>query len=290
MTTDAKTHPQAPHRQLLFVLGSVWLMLAAYSLTSQKIDLFGLTLQKSEIRAYVTASSADADLPRERPARRSVLIPPQVALPEKTTAPAAATVTVPPSATARRIIDERPHKILTVGDSMVKILMPRLADCCLARGHELTPDMWYGSTTLDWSRSQKLDQLIRIHKPSYIFVALGSSELRARKVQQRAAWVRTIIDKIGELPFVWIGPPNWREDTGINDVIERVVGKERFFLSKHLKMKRTTDGIHPLPEDGARWMDLVAAWMVGHSAAPIVMKQPTRKAPRPHAILLHEQK
>ena len=74
---------------------------------------------------------------------------------------------------------------------------------------------------------------MKTYKPDFVFICLGGNELFIKDIKKkRTKYVQKMVADIGSTPFVWIGPPNWKEDTGINDMIHSVVGDERFFLSK----------------------------------------------------------
>lgn len=174
-----------------------------------------------------------------------------------------------------------PHeRILLFGDSMVEVLQPRLTDYCLENGHELHPAIWYGSTTAGWAAGDQLTELLREAKPTMVIVALGSSEISSRDVERREPYVRRIVRRIGARKLLWIGPPNWRDDTGINALLVRVLGEDRFFRSAELTLPRKSDGIHPDAEGGVLWADAFAGWVGRGSAYPIALTPPTRRAPK----------
>jgi hypothetical protein len=113
-------------------------------------------------------------------------------------------------------------------------------------------------------------------------VVLGSSELRVREVDKREALVEQMLRAIGARKLVWIGPPNWTRDTGINALIQRCVGKGRFFRSAELSFERKRDGVHPTLTSSKHWMDVAAKWIVESSDVPIKLSTPvTSGAPRP---------
>lgn len=172
------------------------------------------------------------------------------------------------------------ERILLFGDSMVEVLQPRLTDYCLENGHELRPAIWYGSTTAAWAEGGELTELLRDAKPTMVIVALGSSEISSRDVDRREPYVRRIVRRVGARKLLWIGPPNWREDTGINALLARVLGEDRFFRSAELTLPRKADGIHPDAEGGALWADAFVDWIGHGSAYPFVLAPPTRRAPK----------
>lgn len=91
--------------------------------------------------------------------------------------------------------------------------------------------------------------------------SLGGNELFIRHPERRAECIDRIMEKIGGIPFIWIGPPNWQKDTGINRVIRSCTGEYRFFDSSDMKLQRSDDGKHPTRYAARIWMDSIASWM-----------------------------
>lgn len=176
------------------------------------------------------------------------------------------------------------EKILLLGDSMVEVLSPWLAAYAKENGHELVPAIWYGSTTAAWARSPELARLLREVEPTLVLIALGSSELTARSVATKKPFVDAIVDRVGPRKLAWVGPPNWREDTGINALLEAEVGPGRFFRSAELELTRKKDGIHPDAAGGRVWADAIAAWL--EDGLRIRMAAPTAVAAAPPARVL----
>ena len=157
------------------------------------------------------------------------------------------------------------YTLLFVGDSMLEGLSPRLA-----------------AYAEKWGATHKLRAYIEKFKPGYIVVCLGGNELFVRNVERsRAAMVDSIIADIGGLPFVWIGPPNWKPDTGINRLIAGKVGNGHFFLSSNLSLDRASDGAHPTREAAAVWMDSVAVWISTKSVCPMRLDVPHKRSAKP---------
>jgi hypothetical protein len=180
--------------------------------------------------------------------------------------------------------DTSPQRILMVGDSMLDGLLPRLADYAVENGHSVKAVIWYGSRTIDWARTTRLKDALRDFRPTYVILAVGSSELTIPYIEKRAPAVQQILRDIGERKLIWIGPPNWRADTGIGAMLEREVGTKRYFRSLDLRFERKKDGIHPTLEASRKWMDAVAAWIVTSSDAPILLNLPHKTgSPRPAA-------
>lgn len=177
-------------------------------------------------------------------------------------------------------------RILFFGDSMLEELSRRLDDYAVANGYTLQTVIWYGSTTEKWGTTQTLRHLIKEYKPNYLWLCLGGNELFVRDLQERDAYIKLLLAQTGGLPFVWIGPPNWKKDTGINDLIRRNVGDDHFFDSSRLHLKRKKDGRHPTHDAAAEWADMVAAWMQsGHNEQPLIMRRPSKSARCPMRLL-----
>lgn len=174
----------------------------------------------------------------------------------------------------KETIDSTKQVILLTGDSMCEGLMFRLQDYAKLNGHTLKTVIWYSSGTVGWSKTDSLRKLVKIHKPTYIFFTTGSNELFIRNIQEREPFIQNIIAQAGELPFVWIGPPNWAEDTGINDLIVKNAGKDRYFKSKGLTFQRLSDGAHPTWNSAAVWADTIAGWVQQKARKKILLRKP----------------
>lgn len=178
-------------------------------------------------------------------------------------------------------VDTASQTILFIGDSMLEGLSPRLAAYAKHNGHKLYTVIWYSSTSEIWGETTKLAEYIKKYKPTYVFICLGANELFVRDISsKRDKYVKNIISQIGSLPYVWIGPPNWKEDTGINDLIATNVAQGTFFLSNGMHFDRASDGAHPTRSSAILWMDSVARWMPNHSAHPILMEMPEERTAR----------
>lgn len=178
-------------------------------------------------------------------------------------------------------IDTASQRILFFGDSMLEGLSRRMCDYAMENGHELTSVIWYSSTSQTWAESDTLEHFIRKVSPTFVVACLCSNELFVRDLKDREDYIGRVVEKIGDVPFVWISPPNWKEDTGINDLIIKRVGQDRYFDSRHLKLKRGRDKVHPTFDAAAVWMDSVAVWMSGgETRHPIRMSVPQEKRKR----------
>ncbi|MCS6968631.1 MAG: SGNH/GDSL hydrolase family protein [Cytophagales bacterium] len=152
-------------------------------------------------------------------------------------------------------------RILLTGDSMGDGLFLAWRKLCQQGNFEIRYQPWYGSTTESWATTDRLENMIKQYRPSLVIFSLGSNQLRDHQIRKKGDHIREIIRQFGNTEFVWIGPPNWREDTGINELIKKYVGKERFFESRGLTFERRKDGIHPTEKSAAVWADTIRRWI-----------------------------
>jgi len=176
-------------------------------------------------------------------------------------------------------MDTTEQKILLIGDSMLEGLMLRLKDYTAENHHDLKTVIWYSSTTDYYGNSDTLRYFIKLYKPSYIMLVVGANEMFVSDIiRKRTKYVKKMLKDIDTINYVWIGPPNWKDDTGINDLILNNVGPMHYFPSKNLNYKRFKDGAHPTHESASMWMDSIATWIMNKSMKPIMLKKPLTKS------------
>lgn len=184
--------------------------------------------------------------------------------------------------------DTMPQTILLIGDSMLEGLGPRLAAYADENGHSLYMVIWYSSTSEVWGKSERLRHYIGLLHPTYIVLSLGANELFVRDIAvKREDYVKKIIADMDSIPYLWIGPPNWKQDTGINDLIEANTPEGAFFRSDGMSFERAGDGAHPTRSSAAEWADSIARWMPEHSRHPIRMKMPKKQSGKPVRTFIH---
>lgn len=172
-------------------------------------------------------------------------------------------------------------RLFIFGDSMLEWLARRLCDYTMENGYDLSSVIWYSSSTKLWAETDTLQFFLDRIQPDYVLLCLGSNELFVRDLQKREPYIATIVQKLQGRPFVWISPPNWKEDSGINNLIIQAVGPGRYFDSRSLDLERSSDGAHPTREAAAIWADTIASWL--NSTAPrhpLRMARPTESRPR----------
>lgn len=186
------------------------------------------------------------------------------------------------------VLDTIPKNVLIIGDSMLEGLSPRLAAYCDASGYDLYTAIWYSSTTELYGQTHLLADYIKAIRPGYIFLSLGGNELFVADVaSKRLEHVKSILSDIGDTPFLWIGPPNWKPDTGINQLIRSNVPKGAYFPSHGLKFDRKRDGAHPTAESSAAWMDSIIRWMPANAAYVLPLRPPAADKARGKRIYIH---
>lgn len=253
----------------------LWLLLATAFVAIAVLSAFSpVTIGSYELKDSGIAAAFASPRPTQPATEPVITLPPAPATP----APAHECVET----------DTTPKTILFIGDSMLDGLYPRLAAYARHNGHTLYAVIWYSSTSETWGRSGKLKSYIRRLRPDYIFICLGANELFVRNVAaRRERHVRTIIEEIGSIPYLWIGPPNWKPDTGINALIAANTAPGTFFLSDGMEFERGKDGAHPTHESAATWMDSIVNWMAANSAHPIRLDPPPRHTDRAHRVFVH---
>lgn len=187
-------------------------------------------------------------------------------------------------------LDTSSQRILLTGDSMIEGLMWAFKDYADHNGHQLFPAIYYSSSTKVWGEGTKMKKAIEKYKPTLIIMCLGANELFIRNiVEDRDKYVKEIMNQVGDTKFLWIGPPNWKEDTGINELIKNNVGDDRFFLSKHMKLARARDGAHPTKMASYIWADSICNWITQKSCFPIKLdKYPKITNKNPHCVFLND--
>jgi len=256
-------------QEFLLILFFVWVVLAAYSFLKKPICVLGHEIEQSEI-AQLLSSRARIQIDLQPSLAEAGPVLAQTASEPRESAPA-------------RAVDDTPQRILILGDSMIEGLLPRLADYAKENGHTVNAVIWYGSRTIDWARGTRLSDAINAHRPTFVIVVAGSSELFVRGVEKRSLAIEQMLKTVGSRKLVWVGPPNWTTDTGINATIERTVGTDRFFRSADLTFERKRDGIHPTLSSSEHWLDLVTGWIVSRSSVPILLNRPSKTGtPRPN--------
>jgi lysophospholipase L1-like esterase len=155
--------------------------------------------------------------------------------------------------------DSSEQRILFMGDSQAGGLLHIFNDYCVENGHKMVAaHVWNSATIYNYGFSKRVDELINQYQPTLIVIVLGLNELHARDIAKRTQAANLLRAKFGNIPYLWVGPANYMEDSGINKVYEQVATSERFVLSKHLNLPKGSDKRHPNREGYKIWMDYIA--------------------------------
>lgn len=252
-------------------------LITAYALYPDTLDYEGITLEKADLSPLDSLAVAAGLDPLSRPAAG--------AMADGVSADTLCDTAMPAEPASGPLVVQKPDssqfRILFFGDSMLEGLAKRMCDYSMENGYALTSVIWYSSSTKLWAESDTLQYFMRLVEPDFVMLCLGSNELFVRDLDKRDKYIARIVEKLSPYPFVWISPPNWKDDTGINDLIIRHVGLDRYFDSRHLVLQRASDHAHPTHAAAALWMDTVAQWMSSPAArTPLPMNLPAEKRKR----------
>lgn len=176
--------------------------------------------------------------------------------------------------------DTTTQNILLIGDSMAYSLMFRVQNYCNYNHHNLNVVTWVSATTKTYAECDTLEYFVNLYKPTYILFVIGANEMFVRDAYERIDYVNRIIPQTHGIPTIWIGPPNWKEDSGINNMLMSKFGPRQFFLSKKLTFTRIKgDVAHPDRPAGTMWMDSIASWIKTKSIFPIRLEKPIEDNP-----------
>ena len=184
-----------------------------------------------------------------------------------------------PTSTTRvsQVAESRDQVVLLIGDSMADGLGSRFNDYAVKNGFKFHSIVWYGSTTRDWAIAADLQYQIERVRPTYIIISLGTNDLGYKDYSRRETAIQTILSRVGNIPYIWVGPLPWKKikDRTIVDVIRDCTGESRFFDSSSVIASRA-DGIHPTRQGAALWVDKIVEWMGEPelNANPIEMDKP----------------
>jgi len=256
--------------QFIGIIGITFFVFVGYSFSNFDIGYKGFTLKKANFKQYIMNDDSIFAEMYEPLAFLYDTVPEEVPV----------------------VVDTTAQRILLIGDSMLEGLMLRVRDYAIYNGHEQKSVIWYSSQSKWYGESDTLAYYVKKFKPTYIMLCLGANELFIRDIKKdRLKYVKNIISQMDTIPYVWIGPPNWKDDTGINELIVENTGEENYYPSLNLSYRRTRDGAHPTHSSAAQWMDSVAHWITNESNYRIKLVQPDKKQKgSPHATLLQPLK
>jgi hypothetical protein len=146
--------------------------------------------------------------------------------------------------------------VLHVGDSMVGGnwgLTRALEQRFTGEGAKFIRDYKVSESIISYDHSPKLKELLAKHKPDIVILTLGTNDVFVPYPASMAGNVQNIVKRLGARECYWMGPPTWKPDTGIVQVLRDNVTPCKFFDSSNLKLQRGNDGIHPTDRGGGDW-------------------------------------
>jgi lysophospholipase L1-like esterase len=158
--------------------------------------------------------------------------------------------------------------VVHTGDSMVggglcKALAPRFK----ADGAKFVRDVWESASIMAFDESDRIPTLMKRYHPDLVLLTLGANDVFNDHPEYMAKHIESIVKKIGHRDCVWIGPPLWKGDKGLVEVIRAHAAPCRFYDSQHLVLARAGDGIHPTEKGGEVWADALWPFLKGDGDA-----------------------
>lgn len=165
------------------------------------------------------------------------------------------------------------HNVLVFGDSMTHHLAMSIAKYGTKNNYKVTGVTWESSSIPGWSNSGKIEKYLKEVKPDFVIISLGSNEMELKHFERRLPDVEKIVAKLDSLPFVWVGPPLWKEDKGVYKMLEKGLPKGVLFKVENLDIPRGPDHVHPTKRGADIWADTLMRW-IKQSPHPILTELP----------------
>lgn len=169
--------------------------------------------------------------------------------------------------------DTTVHKLLVFGDSMTHHLAMSISKYGTKNQYKVLGVTWESSSIPGWSNSGKVKQYIEMWNPDFIIVSLGSNEMELKHFDRRIPDVKKIVEEMGEVPFVWAGPPLWKKDKGVYAMLEEALPPGVLFRAEGIEIPRGPDKVHPTKHGADIWADTLMRW-ISHSRHPILAEKP----------------
>jgi hypothetical protein len=174
--------------------------------------------------------------------------------------------------------DSVSHRVLIMGDSESGGLCFQLYDYCQENGHNLVAALtWYSASIFNLAYADTVNDVIKKYKPTYIFIVVGLNEMYAKDLNNRRKAAQILAKKISGIPYTWIGPANYMEDYGINQVFKESAEPGTYYLTKQLDLPKGGDKRHPSKVGYRIWMDSLAVWLQTDAKYKIKMDPPIKR-------------
>ena len=165
------------------------------------------------------------------------------------------------------------RSVLVFGDSMTHHLSMSIAKYGTKNNYHVTGVSWESSSIPGWAYSGKIKEYIKLSKPDFIIVSLGSNEMELKSFERRIPDIQNLVEQLDTIPYVWVGPPLWKEDKGVYSMLEKSLPAGRLFRTEGIDIERGPDHIHPTKRGADVWADTLMNW-IGESYHPILHNRP----------------
>lgn len=169
--------------------------------------------------------------------------------------------------------DTTVHNVLVFGDSMTHHLAMSIAKYGSKNNYKVTGVTWESSSIPGWRYSSKIKEYMEMVKPDFVIISLGSNEMELKHFERRIPDIQFIADEMGNIPYIWVGPPLWKEDRGVYSMLEKALPKGKVFKIENLDIERGPDHVHPTKKGADVWADTLMRW-IKKSDHPILTEKP----------------
>lgn len=170
--------------------------------------------------------------------------------------------------------DTTVHNVLVFGDSMTHHLSMSIAKYGTKNNYKVLGVTWESSSIPGWANSDKIQEYLKMSNPDFIIISLGSNEMELKHFDRRIPDVKKIVNQLDSIPFVWVGPPLWKEDKGVYAMLESALPKGVVFkIGQDVDLPRGGDHVHPTKRGADIWADSLMTW-ISKSAHPILTERP----------------
>ncbi len=151
---------------------------------------------------------------------------------------------------------------LVIGDSMAWALGNGLKALADKDGSaKVRTSSKISGTIRAFARGKRVQKALRRRKYSKVILVLGTNDSLVPYPERLTRYVKEVVASVEGHECYWVGPPMWREDTGIVEVIRREAGHCAFFDSSDLVLERRRDKIHPSRKGAEQWAEAVHLWI-----------------------------
>lgn len=169
--------------------------------------------------------------------------------------------------------DTTVHSVLIFGDSMTHNLAMSISKYGTKNNYKVTGVTWESSSIPGWSSSGKIKEYIGMSKPDFIIISLGSNEMELKNFDRRIPDVKNIVSQLDSIPFIWVGPPLWKTDKGVYEMLGKALPKGTLYKVDGSVIPRGGDHVHPTRLGADIWADSLMVW-IKNSYHPILAEKP----------------